>query len=130
MIIFSVRSKKILLRLWQWIIVALALMGAFFSYTSWQFPRDSVILAFVFVGFEIYMVILKLLAKQRETDIVDVLSRNILCFYPIWVLTLALTQQLFPFVGWLLTTVGCFLLAVRKSNLASSEMSAIASQTA
>ena len=114
--LFVTRSRKSLLRLWQLIAVALALMGIFLSYTSWQFPTESILLALVFIGFEMSMAARKYLAKKHDGVVVDVLVRHVLLFYPIWILALALTQKVSPSWGLALTAAGCFLLAVRKDN--------------
>lgn len=114
--LFVIRSRKFLLRLWQFTVIALALMGIFLSYTTWQFPKESVLLASVFVGFEIYMIALKYVAKKYNKVVVDVLIKNVLLFYPIWILSLALTQKVSPSWGLALTAAGCILLAVRKDN--------------
>ena len=114
--IFVLRSRKILLWLWQFTVIALALMGIFLSYTTWQFPKESILLALVFIGFEIYMMVLRYVAKKHNKVVVDVLIKNILLFYPIWILSLALTQQVSPSWGLALTTAGCILLAVQKDN--------------
>ncbi len=114
--LFVIRSRKILLRLWQFTVIALALMGIFLSYTTWQFPKESILLALVFIGFEVYMMALKYVAKKYYKVVVNVLVKNIFLFYPIWILSLALTQEVSPSWGLALTAAGCILLAVRKDN--------------
>ena len=114
--LFVSRSRRILLRFWQCTVIALALMGIFLSYTSWQFPKVSIFLALVFIGFEIYIAALKYLAKRNNNVVDFVLLRNIFLFYPIWILALAMTQQVSPSWGLALTATGCCFLAVRKDN--------------
>jgi len=62
------------------------------------------------------MMVLKYVAKKHNKVVVDVLIKNIPLFYPIWILSLALTQQVSPSWGLALTAAGCILLTARKDN--------------
>ena len=117
LIIYFLALRRLILYLWGFIVIVLTLSGIHLSFTNWRFPWESLLLLLVFTVFLVHMIFQKIRARRQGRNEIYSLASNILLFYPIWILTLSFIQGVFPFVGLLLTAIGCFLLARKEGNI-------------
>jgi hypothetical protein len=79
-----------------------------FRFDGWSLSAISGTACFLYVVFA--YLFRRHIKDQAEATRLRKLAGLTLAFYPLWILVLALTQQVFPFFGWLATFSACLIL--------------------